>query len=324
MRIFVTGGTGYIGSELCRRLAAEGHDVRALVRETSDTGALEATGAALFVGDITDRYSMREAMSGADWVLHAAAELDFGAATGRIEGANVLGSENVASLAYKLGVGRALLLSSIAAFGSSPADGSAVGEDAGIELPFPSSYGATKHAGQQAFVAWAERGLALNIVWPSLVYGPPGSRGGLNALLWRVVHGKLPAIIGAGRLARWVYMEDLVTGILRVMTSAEPGAHYLMTGDLASFGSVIERTASLAGVAPPRRRLSVGRAKLLGRLLNPFFSLRGKQPPINVSQLESLGRQWNFDDAKARAELDWGSRPLDEGLPETVRYLAGR
>ena len=74
MRIFLTGGTGYIGSELCRRLVEQGHEVRALVRSTSDTRRLDKIGAALFVGDITDRYSMREAMSGADWVVHAAAD----------------------------------------------------------------------------------------------------------------------------------------------------------------------------------------------------------------------------------------------------------
>lgn len=321
MRIFVTGGTGYIGSLLCRRLGEAGHDVRALVRATSDTGSLDAIGASTFVGDITDRYSMREAMSGADWVIHAAAELDFAAPEDRIEGANLTGSENVASLASKLGVGRVLLLSSIAAFGSSPADGSAATEESGIELPFPSTYGATKRAGEEAFAAWAERGLRLNVVYPSLVYGPPGRKSGLNAMLGAVVRGRLPAIIGGEQITSWVFLEDLVTGLLAVMERAEPGQNYLMTGEAAPLGRVIEQAAELAGVDPPRRRMSAGRAKLLGRLINPLFTLRGKRAPINLAQIESLRRHWNFDDAKARAELSWSSRPLEAGLAKTVRYL---
>lgn len=322
MRIFVTGGTGYIGSLLCRRLRENGHQVRALVRATSTTAALETIGAETFVGDITDRYSMREAMSGADWVVHAAAELDFGARTDRIESANVTGSENVASLAFKLGVGRTLLLSSIAAFGSSPSDGSPVTEDAQIELPFPSAYGATKRAGEQAFAGWSDRGLKVNVVYPSFVYGPPGRKGGLNAMLRAVIKGRVPAIVGGGQITRWVYLEDLVTGLLKVMEHSQPGQNYLMTGDAARLGKVLEKTAELAGVDPPRRRMSVGRAKLLGRLLNPLFTLRRKRPPINLSQLESLRRHWNFEDARARTELDWSSRPLETGLPETVRYLS--
>ncbi|MCP4204480.1 MAG: NAD-dependent epimerase/dehydratase family protein [bacterium] len=321
MRVFITGGTGYIGSSLCRRLKESGHQVRALVRSTSNTAALEAIGAETFVGDITDRYSMREAMSGADWVVHAAAELDFRAPMDRIEGANVAGSENVASLAFKLGVGRVLLLSSIAAFGSSPSDGSPVAENARIELPFPSAYGATKHAGEQAFAALADRGLAVNVVYPSLVYGPPGKRGGLNAMFGAIIEGRLPAIVGGGQITRWVYLEDLVTGLLKVMERARPGRDYLMTGDASRLGEVVEKVAELAGVEPPKRRMSVWRARLMGRVLNPLFTLRGKRPPINMSQLESLRRHWNFEDARARAELEWGSRPLETGLPETVRYL---
>ncbi len=321
MRVFVTGGTGYIGSLLCRRLQEDGHQVRALVRSTSNTAQLQECGAEAFVGDITDRYSMREAMSGADWVIHAAAELDFGASVGRIEAANVTGSENVASLAFKLGVGRVLLLSSIAAFGSSPSDGSPVTEDARIELPFPSAYGATKRAGEQAFAGWAERGLALNVVYPSLVYGPPGRKGGLNAMLGAVIKGRLPAIVGGAQITRWVYLQDLVSGLLGVMERAQPGQNYLMTGDAAPLGEVVEKAAALAGVDPPRKRMSVGRAKLMGRLLNPLFTLRGKRPPINLAQLESLRRHWNFEDAKARTKLAWSSRALEAGLPETVRYL---
>ena len=114
MRLFLTGATGYIGSALARRLVRDGHEVRALVRPTSRTAELEALGVARFLGDLGDRASMREGMSGADWVLHLGAELDLSAPPDRMATANVSGSENVASLAYKLGVPRFLAVSSIA------------------------------------------------------------------------------------------------------------------------------------------------------------------------------------------------------------------
>src|SRR3990167_3509388 len=98
MRVFLTGATGYIGGALARSLVAVGHDVRALVRSQSPpraTEALRQLGVATFVGDIAERASLREGMSGADWVIHAAAELDLAAPPARMAQVNIQGSDNV-------------------------------------------------------------------------------------------------------------------------------------------------------------------------------------------------------------------------------------
>jgi len=324
VRFFVTGGTGYIGGALCRRLVADRHEVVALVRPSSDRRALEALGVECAEGDVTDRYSMREGMSGADWVVHAAAELDFGKPFETMRRVNVEGSENVASLAFKLGVGRLLSVSSIAYFGGSPPDGTAATESSPPLEPLPGAYSATKHAGERAIRAWEERGLRVNTVYPSLVYGPPGKRSGANSLLRALLLGRLPAVVGADRLARWLHIDDLVEGIARVIERAEAGAAYLMTGDLAMVGELVERLAELGGVRPPRLRLSPGAARLLMAPLAPLYRLRGRRPPFVRDQLASLARHWNFDDAKARRELDWSPRDLAGGLPGTVEHLLGR
>src|SRR5436309_906188 len=235
MRVYLTGGTGYIGRVLARRLVEAGHEVRALVRATSAPASVEtlrALGIATFVGDLGDRYTLREGMSGADWVIHAAADLDLTGPAERMRQANVEGSENVASLAYKLGVGRFLAVSSMASFGGSPADGSSATEASPPLLPFPTLYSATKHAGELAIREWGKRGLRLNTVYPSLVYGPPGKKGGSNFFLRQIVKGRLPALVGADRKASWVYLEDLVDGLLKLMAKAPPGRDYLMTGDV--------------------------------------------------------------------------------------------
>ena len=319
VRIFVTGGSGYIGRALCRRLAAEGHELAVLVRPTSDTAALAELGVELFIGDITDRYSMREGMSGADWVVHSAAELDFGVAGERIHRANVDGCHNVASLAWKLGVGRVLAISSIARFGGSPADGSAADEES-PDLPPPSAYSATKRAGEAAMRQQAELGLRLNVVYPSLVYGPPGPKGGANALLRGVLRRRLPMLVGADRWMSWIHLDDLVEALVRLMGRAEPGRDYVLAGEAVTLGEVVGRTAELGGVDPPRRLpLTAGRA--LAALTAPVYRLRGRRPPLKPDQLRSLARHWRFDDARARAELDWQPRRLAEGLPQTVEYL---
>jgi len=321
MRVFVTGATGYIGTALCRRLIASGIEVGALVRRTSATEELEGMGARLFQGDVTDRYSLREGMSGADWVVHAAAELDLEASAERMRGANVEGSENVASLAYKLGVGRLLSISSVAYFGGSPEDGSPAIEEMPPIEPLPTRYSLTKNAGERAIRAWEEQGLMINTVYPSLVYGPPGKRRGANALLRSLIKGRMPATVAGHRKASWVYLEDLVDGVLRVMERAEPGAAYLMAGDAATIDEMVLRVCRLAGLPAPRVQLPLAAAKLLATLTRPYFRWRGYRSPLSREQLNSLGRHWYFDDSRARRELDWHPRSLAEGLPPTVEYL---
>ncbi len=320
MRIYVTGGTGYIGLELCRRLAADGHELRCLVRPTSRREALEALGAACFVGDLTDRYSLREGMSGADWVVHAAAVVSSVASPEQMESANVAGSENVASLAYKLGVGRFLSVSSVAFFGGSPEDGSPATEETAVQ-PFPNRYSATKHAGQRAVLRWAQEGLRVNTVYPSLVYGPPGKPDGANPMLRRLAGGRLPALVGADRKTSWVFIDDAVDGIARVLETAEVGRDYLLAGEVATIEEVARTVTSMVGVPMPRLRLSVLQAKLLAGLAAPFYSLRGRRPPMDAELLRNLERHWCFDDSRARRELDWRPRSLEEGLAATMDYL---
>jgi len=321
VRIFLTGGTGYIGGALARWLAAAGHEVRALVRATSNMERLKEIGAATFVGDIADRYSMREAMSGADWVVHAAADLDFGASEERMRRVNVEGSENVASLAFKLGVPRFLSVSSVAFFGGSPADGSLATEEAPVQQPFPSLYSATKHSGELAIRAWGKRGLRVNTVFPSLVYGPPGKKSGSNFFLRQIVKRRVPALVGGDRRVSWVHLDDLVEGLIAVIEKAPPGRDYLMTGDVTTVRGLVERVCRLARVPLPRLSLPVGLARFGLAVAAPVFRLRGHRPPIPPEQLESLARHWAFDDTRARTELGWRPRTLDEGLPETVAYL---
>jgi nucleoside-diphosphate-sugar epimerase len=324
MRIFLTGGTGYIGRVLARRLAAAGHEVRALVRATSNAEPLKPLGIATFVGDITDRVSMREGMSGADWVIHAAAELDLSRAPERMRQANLQGSENTASLAWKLGVGRFLSVSSVAYWGGSLPDGRAVDETAPPRTPFPTLYSATKHSGEAAIQEWARRGLRVNTVFPSLVYGPPGKKEGANAILRGLLKGRFPFLVGAERRTSWIFLDDLIDGMLKVMEGAPPGRGYLMAGDVTTLRGLADRVCALGGVRPPRFSLPIGLARAGLALAAPLYRMRGFHPPFSSEQLDSLGRHWAFDDSRARTELDWHPRTLDEGLPSTVEFLQGR
>lgn len=322
MRIYVTGATGYIGRALCLRLAAEGHEVRALVRSPERAEPLGAAGVATFPGDVTDRASLREGMSGADWVVHGAALLSPSASLAEMQAVNVAGSENVASLAYKLGVGGLLSISSVAAFGGSPEDGSPATEESPVQLPLPTSYSQTKHDGQRAIEGWAKQGLRVRTVYPGLVYGPPGKKEGANYFLRQLLLGRFPALVGADRRASWVFLDDAVGAILAVLERGRDGRGYLLAGEVVTVRELARQVAAISGTPAPRRELGVGAARLLLALAAPFWRLAGRRAPIPAAQLASLSRHWAFDDRRAREELGWTPRPLAEGLPPTLAYLA--
>jgi nucleoside-diphosphate-sugar epimerase len=331
-RISLTGATGYLGQLLAERLLGDGHEVVALVRETSDPAVVDRLrrwGALTSIGDVTDRYSLRTALSGADWVIHAAADVDLEGPPERMRAVNVEGSANVASLAYKIGVGRLLSVSSMARWGGSPGDGTAATEDSPVLDP-PTLYSATKDEGERAIHEWARQGLKVSTVYPSLIYGPPGKPRGTNALLARVARGEMPLLVGGDRRLSWVHADDVVDGIARVLEhDARPehredtGRGWLLAGEIAPLREVVEKTAALAGVAPPRLSAPVPLAKGLVGAWKGLSRLGLPEPPVSVASLGSLDRHWAFDDSRARRELGWSPRGLDEGLPPTVAYLTG-
>lgn len=321
MKIFVTGASGYIGGALTRLWVEQGHEVHALVRPTSDRRELDTLGVRCHVGDATDAKSLRQGMAGSDWVVHAAAMLDPRGERAEMYRANVLGSDIVAGSAFEMGVGRFLSISSMAYFGGSPPDGSPAREDSEPQVPFPTDYSATKHEGERAIQGWAAKGLPVITVYPSLVYGPPGGKRGVNSLIRLAVKGRLPVLVGARLKTSWVFLEDLVDGVDRMMQRADPGDKFLMTGEVATIEEAVAKVCALSGVSPPRFHVSAGVAWWVLTAMDSVYRLRGKRQPVSKQHLKSLQRQWCFDDSLARRQLDWRPRDLAEGLPPTIEFL---
>ena len=321
MRIFITGASGYIGGALTRVWVSRGHEIHALVRPSSDRRELDELGVRCHVGDITDGDRLREGMIGSEWVVHAAAMIDPRGGPEEMRRVNVQGSETAARVAHETGVHRFLSVSSMAYFGGSPRDGSPAREDSPPQLPFPTDYSATKHEAQQAIRRWEARGLRVNTVYPSLVYGPPGGKRGINSLIRLVVQERLPALVGARLKSSWIYLDDVVDGIDRVMGRAEPGKAFLLTGEVATTEEVVGKVCALSGASRPRLHLPVSAVWWLLTAMDGLYWLRGKRQPVSKQHLKSLQRQWCFDDSLARRELDWSPRGLDEGLPPTIEFL---
>lgn len=147
MKVFVTGGTGFIGAHVVRRLRARGDDVRAMVRDPEKATDLAALGCELVTGTLADVPAMRSGIEGCDTVIHGAAVYEVGIPASEHRAmyeANVLGTENVLRAALDAGVGKVVYVSTVAAFGNT--HGQVVDESyrhPGVE--FTSYYEETKY-----------------------------------------------------------------------------------------------------------------------------------------------------------------------------------
>ncbi|HEX6862397.1 MAG TPA: NAD-dependent epimerase/dehydratase family protein, partial [Thermoanaerobaculia bacterium] len=172
-----------------------------------------------------------------------------------------------------------------------------------------------------AIQEWAKKGLKVNTVYPSLVYGPPGKKEGANSILRQLLKGRFPAVVGADRKTSWIFLDDVVDAMVKLIDKAPVGRDYLLTGDITTLRSLVDRVCALGGVKPPRLTLPIGVARAAITLAGPLYRMRGRRPPVAPDQLDNLARHWAFSDARARTELGWTPRTLDEGLPPTVRHI---
>jgi dihydroflavonol-4-reductase len=315
VKVFVTGGTGFIGGALVRRLRARGDDVVALLRTPAKGAALEELGCTLVAGDLGDERAIRAGMEGCDAAVHAAAIYEVGippAARKPMQEANVGGTERVLGAALEAGIGKVVYVSTVGAFGNT--HGQVVDES--YENPadnFTSEYEKTKWEAHQVAKRLIGEGLPCVIVQPGGVYGP-GDTSSIGVMLNQFLDGKMPLIPFPDLGICLTHVEDIAAGILQALDQGTPGEAYVLSGPVTTVREAIETVASETGKKAPKRAMPVG----LMKAMTPFGPLVGKlmgQPP-NLRELISSADGVTFwaSHDKATRELGYQPRGLQEGV----------
>lgn len=297
--LLVTGATGYLGSALVKALLAAGEPVRAVVRAEARAAALPA-GVPYAVAGLHDAEALHAAATGCTAVFHLAASI--GSSLAETRELNVAGTRNVLDAAARAGVRRFVHTSTSAAI-IDPTGLVAEGASGGTALTDP--YSVTK-AEAEALVL--SSGLPAVVVNPVSIYGPsPAGAGSYNALFAAAADGRVTEVVDAR--VGWVLAEDVARGMLLAQRHGEPGRRYVLCGEVAGFGEVLHRYASLAG--SPRRVRALPPGSSLGPDAGTFArrsEVYGKLAPVRV------------DDAGARA-LGFAPRSLEDGLAQTAAWM---
>lgn len=318
MRVFLTGGTGFIGGHVAGQLRARGDEVVALVRSPGKAAALRELGCELVEGDLSSEEAIRQGIAGADAVVHVGAVYKVGIPKSEhaaMYEANVRGTERVLDAAIAAGVPRIVHVSTCAVFGDTHRQ--VVDEGFRRDSEFPTEYERTKTLAHEIAVDRIGKGAPVVIVQPGGVYGP-NDHSEIGNVIDQVRTGKMPAKMFPQAGMMLCHVEDIAAGIVLALDKGRIGESYVLSGDQATVGELIDRVATIANRKPPRFTMPGVLLKAsapLGPVVGPLLGF-----PPNIGELiRSTGTSTYWaTDAKARRELGFAPRDLDTGLRETV------
>lgn len=316
---FVTGGSGFIGSHLIKRLRADGWDVRALARSDRSAKAVEALGATAVPGDISQAEAMRAGAEGCAVTFHAAAHVgDWGPRSDFIRD-NVAGTHNALAASRAAGVRRFVHVGTEAALlAGEPLV--VVDESAPLRPDSPSLYPSTKALAEQAVrQANADGELETVVVRPRFVWGP-GDTTVLPSLTEAVRSGQFRWIGGGRHRTSTTHVDNVVEGLMLGAARGEPGAAYFVTdGEPVVFRDFVKRLLATQGIDPGERELPLPVANALavaGEAAWRRLPLPGR-PPLTRMALWVSSQECTIDISRARSELGYEPvKSIDEGMRE--------
>jgi len=320
VKAFITGGTGFIGQHLVRKLRERGDEVVALVRSPSKAAPLRDLGADIVEGDLSDDDAIKQGVAGAEGVFHVGATYKVGVPTSEHEAmwdANVRGTERVLDAATAAGAQRIVHVSTGNVYGNTR--GQVVNETYVRPQPpdFLSYYDRTKYEAHQVALDRIAKGAPVIIVQPGGVYGPDDPSE-LGNMIDQARTGKLKMRLFPHAGFNFIYVEDVAEGILLAYDKGRIGEAYNIAGEKATMGDLVDRTAELSGRKAPRVTMPPALMKMAIPVGPVVGKLMGFPPNLGELIKTSDGVTFWMTDQKARDELGFRFRDLDTGLRQTL------
>ena len=325
MKAFVTGATGFLGAHVARTLAAQGANLRLLVRPTSDLRNLEGLEAERVTGDLRDPASLDRAMAGCDTVFHVAADYRLWVPDPQpMYRSNVEGTRNLLAAARQARVGRVVYTSSVATMGFR-SNGHPADEDSPVSLAdMIGPYKRSKYMAEQLALEAGRTGQDVVVVNPTTPVGEmdikPTPTG---RIVLDFLKKKFPAYLDTG--LNLVDAAECARGHLLALEKGKSGERYILGGENLTLKQLLDCLSAITGLPSPRLRVpnlvALGAAVVdelvTGRLL-------GREPRATVDAVR-MGRKKMFvSSAKAERELGWKIVPVEDALRRAAEWFRAK
>ncbi len=320
--ILVTGASGFIGSAVARRLAADGRDVRVLVRSTSPRTNLADLKLEIVEGDLLDEASIDRAMKGARFLFHVAADYRLWARNpAEIIQTNVEGTRLVMAAAKRARVERIVYTSSVATLASLP-NGEPSDEtnvltgDAAVGAYKSSKLKAERLVEQMV----REQNLPAVIVNPSTPIGPGDVRPTpTGRIIVEAAAGRMPGYVDTG--LNLVHVDDVAAGHLAALEKGRIGERYILGGQDVLLGDMLAEIARFVGRSPPKLRFPRRLIFPIAYGAEAVAYITGREPFVTTVGLRLAKDRMYFSSAKAERELRYSARPYREAIAEAIDWF---
>jgi len=318
---FVTGGSGFIGGALIRRLVTDGIDVHALVRSETAAQKVRALGGTPIAGDLADVPSMAVGAQYCELAFHCAAHLGDWGSRDEFERVNVDGTRNVLAAARQAGLRRFVHVGTEAALlaGKPLIE---VDERAPLRFDSPALYSSTKARAEAAVLEANGEGLQTVVVRPRFVWGR-GDNALLPAIAEAVKAGRFAWIGGGRHRTSTTHIDNAVQGLMLAAERGAPGAVFFVTdGEPVVFREFVTRLLATEGIEAPGRSVPAPIARALAATAETAWRalpLPGR-PPLTRLAVWVSGLETTLDITRAREQLGYVPvTTIDQGLAELGR-----
>jgi dihydroflavonol-4-reductase len=309
----VTGGTGFIGSNLVPHLLREGANVRTLVRDAG-SGLLDPGTVEMIIGDVRDPDAVARAVKGADVVYHVAGLVSYWRPRRReLHQVNVLGTRNVVSACLTAGVRRLVFTSSVGAVGI-PADGVPGDEATPYNWdPCGYHYCMSKYLAEGEIYRGAAAGLGAVILNPALVAGPRDINWNAGRIFAMIKRGN--RVMCTGGSVSLVDVDDVCRAHIASARAGTSGGRYILAGHAIAYRDLFAEVASVMGKPDVKIRVVPDRTALMAARVKAAAAAMTRREPDITPELVRMNVRWRvFDATAARRDLGFTVTPLRETL----------
>jgi dihydroflavonol-4-reductase len=320
----VIGANGYLGSHVTRQLVADGHDVRVMVREGAATIGIDDLKVTRFVGDIWDDDVLRAAMAGCDVVYYCVVDTrGWLRDSAPLFHTNVDGTRNVLAVATEpaiaVGLKRFVFTSSYVTVGRKR--GRTATEDDVIVDRGLTPYVRSRVQAENLVMEYArDHGLPAVAVCISTTYGSGDwGRTPHGAIVAGAAFGKLPFVMSRIQLEA-VGIDDAARAMILAADKGRVGERYLISEKMITNADVAGIAAEAAGVPPPAKSIPLAVSYAMAALGSAKARLRGTDEQLSLGSLRLMRAEAPVDCSKAKRELDWQPRPVEESIREAAKF----